>query len=208
MLNDRKLLEIPVLSVVLMFLGNVNSMSDILNVGLLNKSFRDFITRDASMNTFWYALVRRAAHKKWIVNGRYLTFQVMIQCHPKINKRICPGRTHVWGNMLRKPVKELREEFGECEDVKHLRFQIEHPDAVHGFLCVGMYDEWRRIIWKCVKHKYWNRFDEGKISKYEDEIKRLESEIKRLEHKKEMGMRLDQIYGSLKKQSKKRKIKK
>lgn len=187
-----KLIELPVLTDVLMYLGD-----DVLDVGLVSKDFHKFLTEDAGMKMFWYRQLRRMAHRK-VDNKRedvwwsgWLRYYDVNNCYKDVDE-------------LPLSLKNIREEFGECQHDSHLRYKINLLDD-EGFKSRDVYNEWRVVAWKRMKQKYWNKRDEKKVHKIQEQLAELNMEMARLSQKKSKSIELEGIYGNLKVAKKKKK---
>jgi hypothetical protein len=182
---DMKLIELPVLCDVFSFLDDGLYDGDIFTLGSLNKKFREFFTYDPCMDFFWYKQLRRAAHKNVDI----------VSCYPEM-KLVYSQFT---GYMLyQNNLDKIRHDFGECSESSHLRFKVPKFDPIHGFDGRCMYNEWQRVMWKRMKTKYWNHYDEKRMINYEKEILRLRAEINLLQQKKTKHQKLQELYENIK----------
>lgn len=181
-LNHIKLLDLPVLSDIVSFVDGLYE-PDLLNFSCASRGYREFITRDPSMNNFWFHMLRRTTHKKLNFSKCHLSGQ-MLDCYPQVSVIILDNRSD---NVI--GLNDMRKMFGECFQ-DHYRCRLEGPNPNSGFNGRDMYEEWQVMMWKRQKRQIWNIVDDRKLLKLENELALLKS-------KKEFSEKMGEYYGPI-----------
>lgn len=188
-----KLTDLPVLMDVFTYLGD----DEVLDVGLVSKGLHLRLTMEPGMKNFWYTQLRRMAHKNMDHAEAWIHLDVA-RCYPHVDISNFP-----------RTLKKVREQFGECVHDSHLRFKIKLPDMESGGFHKDrdVYNEWKTVAWKRMRHKYWNFRDDKKMKKAEEEVAAWIAEVDRLSKKKAMSEIFEKKYAHLTTKTKKRKSK-